>query len=166
MTQVTQEISKLIKELGKKFKSHHLSLVTAESCTGGGLAYFISKEPLCSPILERGYVTYSNQAKQSVLKVTPDALQTFGAVSQEVTEQMADGALNTSTAHIAISLSGIAGEDFDPPNKKGLLWIACTGINKKKISKKFHIAGSREEFVHESILAAVKLLHQFVDKFL
>lgn len=162
MKKLIKDISSLIQEMSKEFKSRHLSLVTAESCTGGGLAYFISKEPSCSSILERGYVTYSNQAKESVLEVSPDRLQICGAVSKEVAQQMALGALNASTAQIAIATSGIAGEDYNPPRQKGLLWVSCAGINKKPMVKDFYLPGAREKFTHCAILTALKLLHQFI----
>lgn len=116
-------------------------------------------------MLERGYVTYSNQSKQSLLEVTPNALQIFGPVSKEVAQQMAEGALKNSIAQIAIATSGIAGDDFDPPSiDQGIVWIACAGVDRKTLIHNFHIKGTREQFISQAIIAALKFLLDFIEK--
>ncbi len=86
-----------------------LRIVTAESCTGGLVAGYLTEVPGSSAVVERGYVTYSNAAKTEVLHVDDAALQAFGAVSGEVARAMALGALAASHADIAVSITGIAG---------------------------------------------------------
>ncbi|MBS0351306.1 MAG: CinA family protein [Proteobacteria bacterium] len=163
MTSLNKKIELLVNQLGKVCQDKRITLVTAESCTGGGIAYFITKEPQCSAMLERGYVTYSNQAKVSLLEVSPEALQIFGAVSKKVTQQMAEGALKNSTAQVAVATSGIAGEDIESgQSKTGVVWIACAGIAKKTLIREFSIKGEREEFVLHTILTAFELLYEFI----
>jgi nicotinamide-nucleotide amidase len=86
-----------------------LRVVTAESCTGGLVAAYLTEVPGSSAVVERGYVTYSNAAKTEVLQVDDAALQAFGAVSGEVARAMALGALAASHADIAVSVTGVAG---------------------------------------------------------
>ncbi|HVY53828.1 MAG TPA: CinA family protein [Gammaproteobacteria bacterium] len=155
---MTQSIDELIEIIGKRCKDKNYSLVTAESCTGGGLAYFITKNPKSSSILERGYVTYSLAAKESNLNVSAYALQAYGPVSQEVAKQMAEGALKNSTAQISIAITGVE-EDGE---KKGLVWIACSGNNKQTIAKEFEITGSREIFINKSVNEALIILLKFI----
>src|SRR5687768_15982577 len=106
-------IEKLVIVIGARLKEKNLTLVTAESCTGGGMAYFISINPDVSPILERGYVTYSNHSKQDLLKVSAGLLQMKGAVSRDVAIAMAKGALAQSAAQVVVAVTGIAGPDLD-----------------------------------------------------
>ncbi len=158
-----RKISLLVKDLGSLCKDKRITIVTAESCTGGGLAYFMSKEPDCSAMLERGYVSYSNQAKESLLDVTPNALQIFGPVSKEVAGQMAEGALKNSIAQVAIATSGISGDDFEPADpEKGVAWIACAAIGRKTIIHSYQIKGPREKFVPQAIDTAFKFLLDFI----
>lgn len=103
-----------------------LMLVTAESCTGGLLAGLITEIPGASTVLDRGYVTYSNRSKQDCLAVAPDVLERFGAVSAEVAQAMAEGALAHSEATIALAVTGIAGPDGGSLDKPvGLVNFAC-----------------------------------------
>ena len=85
------------------------TIVTAESCTGGLLAGLLTEVPGSSAVLERGFVTYSNAAKTDMLGVPFDLLMQFGAVSAQVAGAMAEGAIAHSRAHIAVSVTGIAG---------------------------------------------------------
>ncbi|MGP8233615.1 MAG: CinA family protein [Methylovirgula sp.] len=93
------------------YRERGLILVTAESCTGGLIAGLITEIPGSSKIFERGYVTYSNRAKEECIDVAPDLLDQFGAVSAEAAEAMAEGALRSSAANVALSVTGIAGPD-------------------------------------------------------
>jgi nicotinamide-nucleotide amidase len=93
------------------YRERGLTLVTAESCTGGLIAGLLTEIPGSSNVVERGYVTYSNISKEECLGVPHDLLERFGAVSTEVAEAMAIGALKHSAASIAISVTGIAGPD-------------------------------------------------------
>ena len=84
-------------------------LVTAESCTGGGIAYAMTELPGSSEWFERGFVTYSNLAKQEQLGVADELITRFGAVSEEVAAAMASGALQHSRADFSVAVTGIAG---------------------------------------------------------
>jgi nicotinamide-nucleotide amidase len=92
-----------------RMTADRLKLVTAESCTGGLVAAAITDVPGSSAVLDRGFVTYSNEAKMAVLGVDPAALFMHGAVSAEVAIEMAEGALRFSMADVAVSITGIAG---------------------------------------------------------
>jgi len=86
-----------------------LTLATAESCTGGLVAATISEISGSSAVLDRGFVTYSNEAKQQMLGVTPVTINAYGAVSRECAEEMAKGALAHAPVDLAVSITGIAG---------------------------------------------------------
>ena len=86
-----------------------LTITTAESCTGGLVSAAITDIPGSSAMFERGFVTYSNQAKSQMLGVLPATLETFGAVSEETAAEMAQGALKSANADLAIAVTGIAG---------------------------------------------------------
>lgn len=93
-----------------RFCGHRdLTLASAESCTGGLVAALVTEIPGSSKVFDRGFVTYSNDAKTACLGVAPLLLEEFGAVSREVARAMADGALAHSNADIVVSITGIAG---------------------------------------------------------
>lgn len=100
-------------------------IATAESCTGGLIAGALTEVPGSSDAFDRGFVTYSNSAKQQMLGVTADTLAQFGAVSEEVAAQMAAGALRNSDAGIAVSVTGIAGPGGSEHKPEGRV---CFGI--------------------------------------
>jgi nicotinamide-nucleotide amidase len=90
-------------------KRAKLKVATAESCTGGLVAAALTEVPGSSEIVERGFVTYSNEAKEEILAVSPALIRAFGAVSEPVARAMAEGALARSHADMAVSITGIAG---------------------------------------------------------
>jgi nicotinamide-nucleotide amidase len=103
-----------------------LRLVTAESCTGGLIAACLTEIPGSSAVVERGFVTYSNRSKQDLLGVPGDLIADRGAVSEPVARAMAEGALQASDAHIAVSVTGIAGPGGGTGLKPvGLVHLAC-----------------------------------------
>jgi nicotinamide-nucleotide amidase len=158
---MTSELEELLGQLGEKFKDKRLSLVTAESCSGGGLAYHISKNPACSSILERGYITYSNKSKEDVFHVQPHTLCTHGAVSEATAREMAEGALKNSKAQVSISLTGIAQDVESLSSPSGVLWIAIASIDNPTQCLMREISGDREEFVKTAIVEALKTLLEF-----
>ncbi len=108
------------------YRRQGLKLATAESCTGGLVAGLIVGVPGSSAVLERGFVTYSNEAKIACLGVTEALLAAHGAVSEEVARAMAVGALDAALADVAVSVTGIAGPDGGSPQKPvGLVHFAC-----------------------------------------
>lgn len=100
-------------------------VATAESCTGGMVAARLTDIPGSSAVVDRGFITYSNTAKQAMLGVHAETLDTFGAVSEEVAREMADGALNRSDAQIAVAITGIAGPGGSEHKPEGRV---CFGL--------------------------------------
>jgi nicotinamide-nucleotide amidase len=130
----------------------------AESCTGGLLSYYFTKNNGASKILDGSLVTYSNDLKDNWLAVDHGALEEFGAVSSVVVEQMSEGVMNVSHADYAISVSGIAGDtggtEFKPV---GTVYI---GVRSAKEHKEvhLHLHGDRNYVQYQSVLFAVKML--------
>jgi nicotinamide-nucleotide amidase len=108
-----------------KLQRRSLSLAVAESCTGGLVCGLLTEIPGSSTVLERGFVTYSNTAKEELLGVHPALLTQYGAVSEEVARAMAEGAVAHAPVDIAVSVTGIAGPDGGSAEKPvGLVYIA------------------------------------------
>jgi nicotinamide-nucleotide amidase len=111
-------------------EERRLKIVTAESCTGGLIAALLTDIPGSSSVVERGFVTYSNQAKTEMLGVPGDLIADMGAVSEPVARAMAEGALRESRAHIAIAVTGVAGPGGGTALKPvGLVHLACAREN-------------------------------------
>ena len=112
-------------------KARGILVATAESCTGGGIIALMTDLPGSSTMVDRGFVTYSNEAKMDMLGVRKETLDRFGAVSEETAREMAEGALARSRAGITLAVTGIAGPDGGSEEKPvGLVWIgvAATGV--------------------------------------
>jgi nicotinamide-nucleotide amidase len=119
------ELGDLARQVGQGLKSRGWRLALAESCTGGWLGKLVTDVAGSSAWFERGLITYSNEAKQQLLGVTAAALSRSGAVSAEVAEAMAQGALASSAANLALAVTGIAGPDGGTADKPvGLVWFA------------------------------------------
>lgn len=135
----------LIKKISFYLKNKNWQLVTAESCTGGLIASCITELPGSSVWFDRGFVTYSNAAKEEMLAVPKQLIETYGAVSEPVALAMATGALQHSAGHIAVSVTGIAGPDGGsrekPVGTVCLGWAAC-GMEPKTLKK--HFTGERQ----------------------
>jgi nicotinamide-nucleotide amidase len=115
----------LARQVGEALMAHGMTLVTAESCTGGGVAQAITRISGSSAWFDRGFVTYSNESKEEMLAVSPETLEQHGAVSEQTVREMADGALQYSRAKVALSVSGIAGPTGGTPEKPvGMVWFA------------------------------------------
>jgi len=111
------EIVSLARLLLDECRERRLRIVTAESCTGGLVAGALTDIAGSSDVVDRGFVTYSNRAKQAVLGVPGDMLADYGAVSEPVARAMAEGALEASDAHIAVAITGVAGPGGGSPMK-------------------------------------------------
>ncbi len=113
-------------ELIVRYRSASLMVATAESCTGGLIAALMTEIPGSSDVVERGFVVYSNAAKEEMLGVPASTLADYGAVSEETARAMAKGALEASRAEVAVSVTGIAGPDGGTAAKPvGLVHFAC-----------------------------------------
>lgn len=147
--------AKKILDLAKEKK---LKIATAESCTGGLLSALFTEIPGSSEIFERGFVTYSNEAKHEMLGVKNEMLKIFGAVSLEVAEEMAKGAVKNSFADISVAITGIAGPEGGTTEKPvGLVYIA-TCFDGKATVRKFNFSGDRGEVRKSSTIAALQML--------
>ena len=131
-------------------------VATAESCTGGWLAKCLTDIPGSSQWFERGYVTYSNPAKEQSLGVAPGVIETFGAVSRPTVEQMAAGALHASGADLAVAITGIAGPDGGSPDKPvGLVWFALAQRGAPPVVLQQQFAGDREAIRRAAVATRV-----------
>jgi nicotinamide-nucleotide amidase len=113
-------------DLVARYREAGLMAATAESCTGGLIAALLTEIPGSSSVLERGFVVYSNAAKEELLGVPAEILAKHGAVSERTARAMAEGALAQSRAEVAVSVTGIAGPDGGTAAKPvGLVHFAC-----------------------------------------
>ena len=140
-------------------KEKEMKLATAESCTGGLLAATITHKAGASDVFERGFITYSNEAKTAQLGVPEDMLESYGAVSAPVAEMMAKGALAHSLADLSVSITGIAGPGGGDEDKPvGLVFLGYALKNGSSGSLEYHFEGSREEIRAQSTGTALKSL--------
>lgn len=138
-------------------KEHHLKVATAESCTGGLIAKRITDVPGASEVFECGIISYANEIKHKVLGVSEDDLNKYGAVSEPVAKQMAQGALKVSGADIAVSVTGIAGPDSDSTSKPvGLVYI---GLADKENVWVMEIRTSRRDRSYNRYVSASNALN-------
>ena len=143
-------------------RQKRLRICTAESCTGGLLAGLFTELAGSSDVFERGFVTYSNHAKQEVLNVPGDVMADYGAVSEVTARAMAEGALEASRANVAIAITGIAGPGGGTRMKPaGTVHIACTREN-RAILHEMHNFGDigRSQVREETLVAALNMLAQ------
>jgi nicotinamide-nucleotide amidase len=146
-------------------RERKLKVVTAESCTGGLVAGALTDIAGSSDVVDRGYITYSNRAKQDVLGVSREVLQAFGAVSMETAEAMARGALKASGADLAVAVTGIAGPGGGSPDKPvGLVHFATASRSGKLVhlEQRFGNIG-RNEVRKRSVLQAIGMLHDLAE---
>jgi nicotinamide-nucleotide amidase len=142
-------------------RAEGLRLVTAESCTGGLIAGALTAIPGSSAVLERGFVTYSNAAKAEMLGVDAALIERLGAVSAEVAEAMAEGALAHAHADIAVSVTGIAGPDGGSDAKPvGTVHIGLASHKHRTRHFSFVFDGNRTEIRHASIVTALTLVEK------
>lgn len=131
-------------------------LATAESCTGGWIAKCCTDMAGSSAWFDRGFITYSNAAKQDMLGVRAETLAQYGAVSEAVVAEMATGALRHSQAHIAVAVSGIAGPSGGSPEKPvGTVCFAWAMRNGEVLTKTCQFAGDREAVRWQSVVFAL-----------
>jgi nicotinamide-nucleotide amidase len=150
--------AKIIKIAHKK----NLKISTAESCTGGLLAALLTSISGASAVFDRGFVTYSNAAKNEMLGVKKTSLKKFGAVSKQVASEMSQGVLKNSAADVVIAITGIAGPNGGSKEKPvGLVYIAAL-MNNKNLARKFVFKGDRNEIRELATIAALKMLKSLI----
>lgn len=143
---------------------HHLTITTAESCTGGLIAATLVNVPGVSGQFEEGYITYSNEAKEKLLGVSHETLEKYGAVSSQTAEEMAKGAKKAANADISIISTGIAGPDGGTKEKPvGLVYLACSLGEETEVER--HVfSGDRQKVRQASVQAALALVEKMVQK--
>ncbi|MBV9432414.1 MAG: CinA family protein [Hyphomicrobiales bacterium] len=141
-------------------RAQGLHIVTAESCTGGLVAGALTEIAGSSDVVERGFVTYSNEAKIEMLGVAADLISYHGAVSEEVARAMAEGALAHSRAELAVAITGVAGPGGGSAEKPvGLVHLACAargGATRHELRKYGDVG--RSEIRRKSVLVAFAML--------
>jgi nicotinamide-nucleotide amidase len=147
----------MAERLGRTLHRARLRLATAESCTGGGLAYAITAIPGSSEWFERGFVTYTNDAKQEMLSVPQDTLVKHGAVSEETAASMAIGALVHTPADVSVSITGIAGPDGGTKEKPvGTVCLGWARRGGQTRTARVVFEGDRARVREQSILMAMQ----------
>lgn len=147
----------LAEEVGRALKARGLMLATAESCTGGWVGEIITAVPGSSHWFERGFITYTNLAKQEMLGVSALTLSRFGAVSEAAVREMAAGALKNSHAQVSLAISGIAGPGGGSPDKPvGMVCLAWGLADGSISSETRHFEGDRQAVRGEAVKAALQ----------
>ena len=150
-------ITELARRLGAACRRRGVMVATAESCTGGGVGEAITRIAGSSGWFERGFVTYTNRAKEEMLGVSHAALEAHGAVSEAVASEMASGALAHSGADVAVAITGIAGPGGGSVEKPlGLVWFAWTHRGGPVQCRRFVLAGDREAVRRQSVAIALQ----------
>ena len=149
-------MDELAKKVGERLKAAGAQLVTAESCTGGWVAQAVTAIAGSSSWFERGFVTYSNDAKQELLGVRKETLEAHGAVSEETAREMADGALKRSKGTIALAVTGVAGPGGGTPDKPVGMVCFAWADGKKLRSETRRFSGDRDSVRRQSVIRALQ----------
>lgn len=151
------DIKQFVLAVSDKLKETRQSVATAESCTGGGLSYWLTSVPGSSAWFDRAYVTYSNQAKIDMLGVRAATIASYGAVSAETAREMVEGLLQKSSATIGIAITGIAGPTGDSSDKPvGTVWIAWAKRGDDSKTEMHVFQGDRQEVRLRAIAKALE----------
>lgn len=154
---MNDEIEMLAVQVGDALRAQGKMLVTAESCTGGWVAQAITGIPGSSGWFDRGFVTYTNAAKQEMLGVREETLIAHGAVSEETVREMAEGALRRSHAQVAVAISGVAGPGGGTPAKPvGMVCFAWAVQGQATRSCTERFPGDRAEVRGRSVIRALR----------
>ncbi|WP_417614167.1 CinA family protein [Oceanisphaera sp.] len=148
----------LAQQLGEILLARNMTITTAESCTGGGIASAITDIAGSSAWFERGFVTYSNGAKRDMLGVDAGVIDRDGAVSQAVVIAMAKGACAQNGDSLAVAVSGVAGPGGGSPEKPvGTVWLACyLATEDKTHTRLLQLTGDRLAVRQQTIVAALE----------
>ncbi|MCZ6034538.1 nicotinamide-nucleotide amidase [Escherichia coli] len=155
------ELMQLSEQVGQALKARGATVTTAESCTGGWVAKVITDIAGSSAWFERGFVTYSNEAKAQMIGVREETLAQHGAVSEPVVVEMAIGALKAARADYAVSISGIAGPDGGNEEKPvGTVWFAFATARGEGITRRECFSGDRDAVRRQATAYALQTLWQ------
>lgn len=154
----------LSEQLGGLLRSKGLLMGTAESCTGGRIANMVTLVAGSSDYFVGVVVSYSNEVKHNVLGVSEDSLRLHGAVSREVVEQMAQGAIRTLGCDCSVATSGVAGPGGGSPEKPvGTVWIAAA-LKEQVVSHCYHFGTVRAENIQSAADTALTMLLELLQK--
>jgi nicotinamide-nucleotide amidase len=164
-----KRLYQLAERVGAALKSRALTLVTAESCTGGWIGEAVTMVPGSSDWYDRGFITYTYISKREMLGVKTQTLEQYGAVSEQTVKEMVAGALAASHAQVAVAVSGIAGPAGGMPGKPvGAVCLAWALKNGEPIAETRHYAGDREavrrQAVERALAGVLELLGEGVNK--
>ncbi len=149
-------------ELGKILREKNLTISCAESCTGGLLTSKLTDVAGSSAYVQGGIVSYSNEIKNSILKVKAETLKEFGAVSEQTARQMSSNVRELFKTDIGVGVTGIAGPDGGSIEKPvGTVYISVSDSDKTFV-KKFNFSGSRIEIKNQTCNAAMSMIKNFV----
>jgi len=154
-----EEIYRLAEAVLAEARARGLKIATAESCTGGLVSGALTEVPGSSDVMERGFVTYSNEAKAELLGVDPALIEAHGAVSEPVARAMAAGALANSRADLAVAVTGVAGPGGTETKPEGLVHMA-TAVKSGVLSHRENRFGAigRANVRRESVRTALEML--------
>ena len=148
----------------ERYRRAALRIVTAESCTGGMVVACLTDIAGSSDVVERGFVTYSNEAKTEMLGVPSALLSQYGAVSAQVARSMAEGALGHARADVAVAITGIAGPGGATAGKPvGLVYLAIARRGGDTKVERQHFAGDRKEVREAAAARALELLNAAIE---
>ncbi len=157
-------IDSLAARLGNLLKARKMMLSTAESCTGGGIAAFLTDIPGASEWFPGGFVTYSNEWKMKLLGVSATTLEQYGAVSSQTVGEMLEGLLESGGADLGIAVSGIAGPGGGTPEKPvGTVYIGVAGRDWKRVER-WQFRGNRADVRRATAETALKMMLEEVEK--
>lgn len=145
------------------YRSHGAQIVTAESCTGGLVAALLTSVAGSSAVVDRGFVTYSNAAKIDLIGVDAEVLESEGAVSRAVAQQMAKGAVARAQAHYSVAVTGVAGPSGGTPEKPvGLVFIATHAPTASQVRECHFGPLSRDEIRRQTVIVALEMLAELL----
>lgn len=157
------QLTALAEQVAVEAQARKLMLVTAESCTGGWIAKTVTDLPGSSAWFDAGVVTYSYEAKEALLGVSPSTLERTGAVSEETALEMVSGALARFGAGVAVAVTGIAGPGGGTPGKPvGTVWVAWKRRGGYARATLYTFPGDREAIRRQTVAAALTGLRQML----
>ncbi len=155
----SQDLTDLATDLISNCRKKGIKIATAESCTGGLIAACITSIPGSSEVFERGFNTYSNEAKHEILNVPLDTILVEGSVSKNVAIAMCQGALSNAPVELTVSVTGIAGPDGGTMSKPvGTVHMASARADMRTIHKRFIFEGDRNDVRIASVKNAIKMM--------
>ncbi|MGD8939979.1 MAG: nicotinamide-nucleotide amidase [Gammaproteobacteria bacterium] len=158
-----QDFEQLSQDVGRVLLAHGLTLATAESCTGGWVAQVVTQTSGSSRWFDRGFVTYTNEAKQEMLGVEAQTLNQYGAVSEQTVQEMAEGAIENSRAQIALAISGVAGPTGGTAEKPvGMVCFAWARANFQTQTVTRYFEGDRHAVRRQAVQFTLRHLIDMV----